>query len=92
MQNLKDILIKASNGTSDYGNKFSQPLINGSVLTFEHSENNINLGYDSYNAGRRYWFGKKPKKKKVRKRLCSCSSGDNYRIGMGGGAVITKVN
>ncbi|WP_299364323.1 phosphoribosylformylglycinamidine synthase [Winogradskyella sp.] len=33
-----DILIKASNGASDFGNKFGQPLICGSVLTFEHNE------------------------------------------------------
>src|SRR5690606_12992636 len=33
-----DILIKASNGASDFGNKFGQPLIAGSVLTFEHDE------------------------------------------------------
>ena len=45
-QNPKDILIKASNGASDYGNKFGPPLINGSILTFEHSENNLNYGYD----------------------------------------------
>ncbi len=31
------ILIKASNGASDFGNKFGQPLIAGSVFTFEHS-------------------------------------------------------
>ena len=35
-----DILIKASNGASDFGNKFGQPLICGSVLTFEHDETN----------------------------------------------------
>jgi len=35
-----DILIKASNGASDFGNKFGQPLICGSVLTFEHDEKN----------------------------------------------------
>ena len=28
-QNPKDILIKASNGASDYGNKFGEPLIQG---------------------------------------------------------------
>ena len=33
-----DILIKASNGASDFGNKFGQPLISGSVLTFEHEK------------------------------------------------------
>ena len=41
-----DILIKASNGASDFGNKFGQPLISGSVLTFEHIENNKTLGFD----------------------------------------------
>ena len=41
-----DILIKASNGASDFGNKFGQPLISGSVLTFEHQEKEQRLGYD----------------------------------------------
>jgi phosphoribosylformylglycinamidine synthase len=35
---LVDISIRASNGASDFGNKFGQPLITGSVLTFEHEE------------------------------------------------------
>ena len=37
-QTPEQILIKASNGASDFGNKFGQPLICGSVLTFEHQE------------------------------------------------------
>ncbi len=41
-----EILIKASNGASDFGNKFGQPLIAGSVLTFEHQEGDYKLGYD----------------------------------------------
>ena len=45
-QTPMDILIKASNGASDFGNKFGQPLITGSVLTFEHQENNRKIGYD----------------------------------------------
>src|SRR5690606_29370047 len=45
-QTPMDILIKASNGASDFGNKFGQPLITGSVLTFEHEENNRKIGYD----------------------------------------------
>ena len=45
-QTPMDILIKASNGASDFGNKFGQPLISGSVLTFEHEENNKQLGFD----------------------------------------------
>lgn len=45
-QTPMDILIKASNGASDFGNKFGQPLIVGSVLTFEHDENKRKIGYD----------------------------------------------
>ncbi|MGL4385072.1 MAG: phosphoribosylformylglycinamidine synthase, partial [Flavobacterium sp.] len=45
-QTPMDILIKASNGASDFGNKFGQPLITGSVLTFEQEENNRKIGYD----------------------------------------------
>ena len=45
-QNPIDILIKASNGASDFGNKFGQPLICGSVLTFEHQEDAERLGFD----------------------------------------------
>ncbi|MGB5206016.1 MAG: phosphoribosylformylglycinamidine synthase, partial [Eudoraea sp.] len=45
-QTPMDILIKASNGASDFGNKFGQPLISGSLLTFEHEEHSRKLGYD----------------------------------------------
>ena len=45
-QTPMDILIKASNGASDFGNKFGQPLICGSVLTFEHCEDSIRLGFE----------------------------------------------
>jgi len=45
-QTPMDILIKASNGASDFGNKFGQPLITGSLLTFEHSENQKKIGFD----------------------------------------------
>ena len=45
-QTPAEILIKASNGASDFGNKFGQPLICGSVLTFEHDENGKLYAYD----------------------------------------------
>ena len=45
-QTPADILIKASNGASDFGNKFGQPLICGSLLTFEHAEGPRIYGYD----------------------------------------------
>ena len=45
-QTPEQILIKASNGASDFGNKFGQPLICGSLLTFEHTENDKKYAYD----------------------------------------------
>ena len=86
-----DILIKASNGASDFGNKFGQPLIAGSVLTFEHKEQNIRLGYDKVImlAGG-IGFGKKEQAQKGMPKKGDkiiILGGDNYRIGMGGAAV-----
>lgn len=90
-QTPMDILIKASNGASDFGNKFGQPLITGSVLTFEHDENNRKLGYDKVimQAGG-IGFGKLDqaiKKKPQAGDKIVILGGDNYRIGMGGAAV-----
>ena len=86
-----DILIKASNGASDFGNKFGQPLISGSVLTFEHQENQLRLGYDKVimMAGG-IGFGKKEQAQKGLPKKGDkiiILGGDNYRIGMGGAAV-----
>ncbi len=86
-----DILIKASNGASDFGNKFGQPLINGSLFTFEHSEQNIRLGYDKVimQAGG-VGYGKRAqalKKQPENGDAIVVLGGDNYRIGMGGAAV-----
>jgi phosphoribosylformylglycinamidine synthase len=87
----EDILIKASNGASDFGNKFGQPLICGSVLTFEHFENGRKYGYDKVImlAGGVGTGKKKDSAKDVPEKgdLIVLLGGDNYRIGMGGGAV-----
>jgi phosphoribosylformylglycinamidine synthase len=86
-----DILIKASNGASDFGNKFGQPLITGSVFTFEHEEHDRKLGFDKVimMAGG-IGYGKaeqalKDTPKKGDKIIIL--GGENYRIGMGGAAV-----
>ncbi len=90
-QTPSDILIKASNGASDYGNKFGQPLICGSLLTFEHEENGKKFGYDKVimqAGGIGYGKKKEAQKKKVNAgEKIVVMGGDNYRIGMGGGAV-----
>ena len=90
-QTPMDILIKASNGASDFGNKFGQPLISGSVLTFEHSEDNRDLGYDKVImlAGG-IGYGKKDQAIKATPQTDDAIvilGGENYRIGMGGAAV-----
>ena len=86
-----DILIKASNGASDFGNKFGQPLICGSLLTFENEEDKNLLGYDKVimQAGG-IGFAKKIDSLKDEPGIGDkivVLGGDNYRIGMGGGAV-----
>ena len=90
-QTPEQILIKASNGASTFGNHFGQPLICGSLLTFEHAENDKKLAYDKVImlAGGVGFANKRdalkgtpqPHEKVV------ILGGDNYRIGMGGGAV-----
>jgi phosphoribosylformylglycinamidine synthase len=97
-QTPMDLLIKASNGASDYGNKFGQPLITGSVLTFEHKENGASsaskprkLGFDKvimqaggigYGKANQALKGTPKEGDKI-----VILGGDNYRIGMGGAAV-----
>jgi len=90
-QTPEQILIKASNGASDFGNKFGQPLICGSLLTFEHEENQKKYAYDKvimlaggvgYANMRDALKGEPQPGEKV-----VVIGGDNYRIGMGGGAV-----
>ena len=90
-QTPEQIIIKASNGASDFGNKFGQPLICGSLLTFEHAENNKKFAYDKVImlAGG-VGFGKKIDALKGEAKpghKVVLLGGDNYRIGMGGGAV-----
>jgi phosphoribosylformylglycinamidine synthase len=97
-QTPMDILVKASNGASDFGNKFGQPLITGSVLTFEHEENAATstskprkLGYDKVimQAGG-IGYGKAEQAIKDTPKegdKIVILGGDNYRIGMGGAAV-----
>ncbi|MFZ9847247.1 MAG: phosphoribosylformylglycinamidine synthase [Flavobacteriales bacterium] len=90
-QTPMDILIKASNGASDFGNKFGQPLITGSVFTFEHEEEGRKLGFDKVimQAGG-IGFGKKEEALKEEPQVSDkvvILGGENYRIGMGGAAV-----
>ncbi|MCL6265543.1 phosphoribosylformylglycinamidine synthase [Flagellimonas myxillae] len=90
-QTPMDILIKASNGASDFGNKFGQPLIAGSVLTFEHKEDARKLGFDKVimlAGGVGYGKSEQALKDTPKKAdRIVILGGDNYRIGMGGAAV-----
>ena len=99
-QTPEQILIKASNGASDFGNKFGQPLICGSVLTFEHQEDACGCGtatnptkyaYDKVimlAGGVGYGTKRDCLKKEPQKgNKVVVVGGDNYRIGLGGGSV-----
>ena len=90
-QTPEQILIKASNGASDFGNKFGQPIITGSLLTFEHQENGEKYAYDKVImlAGGVGYGTKRDCLKKEPKpgNKIVVVGGDNYRIGLGGGSV-----
>ena len=90
-QTPEQILIKASNGASDFGNKFGQPLICGSVLTFEHQEGEEKYAYDKVimlAGGVGYGTKRDCLKKAPQKgNKIVVVGGDNYRIGLGGGSV-----
>ena len=90
-QTPEQILIKASNGASDFGNKFGQPLITGSVLTFEHQEGEEKYAYDKVimlAGGVGYGTKRDCLKKEPQKgNKVVVVGGDNYRIGLGGGSV-----
>ena len=90
-QTPEEILVKASNGASDFGNKYGQPLINGSLLTFEHQENNKKYGFDKVImlAGGVGFAKASDAQKDLPEEgdVIVVLGGDNYRIGMGGGAV-----
>ena len=97
-QSPEEILTKASNGASDFGNKFGQTIICGSLLTFEHAANqkgvekdNPKFGYDKVImlAGGVGYAKKADAAKEVPGKgdRLVLLGGDNYRIGMGGGAV-----
>ncbi|NLO71697.1 MAG: phosphoribosylformylglycinamidine synthase [Porphyromonadaceae bacterium] len=90
-QTPEQVLLKASNGASDFGNKYGQPLICGSLLTFEHEENDKKFGYDKVImlAGGVGFANKRDSIKGTPEpgEKVVVLGGDNYRIGMGGGAV-----
>ncbi len=97
-QSPEEILTKASNGASDFGNKFGQTIICGSLLTFEHAakqkgveKDNPKFGYDKVImlAGGVGFAKKADAAKEVPQKgdRLVLLGGDNYRIGMGGGAV-----
>ena len=90
-QTPQQILTKASNGASDFGNKFGQPLICGSVLTFEHQEGKEKYAYDKVimlAGGVGYGTKRDCLKKEPQKgNKIVVVGGDNYRIGLGGGSV-----
>ena len=89
-QTPEQILIKASNGATMYGNQSGQPLICGSLLTFEHTENGRMYAYDKVimQAGGVGFAHKRDalKGQPQPHDQIVMLGGDNYRIGMGGGA------
>ena len=90
-QTPSQILVKASNGASDFGNKFGQPVIVGSLLTYEGKTARGMYGYDRaimLAGGVGYANADLAKKEEgAPGDSVVVLGGDNYRIGMAGGSV-----
>ena len=98
-QSPEQILIKASNGASDFGNKFGQPLIHGfcSYLRASGEGRNRQLCQrtflclrQGYHVGRRCGLRHKARlfeRRTTKRQQGGCGWRRHYRIGLGGGSV-----
>ena len=91
-----DILIKASNGASDYGNCFGEPIIFGFTRTFGME---LLDGYRSWYKPIMYTVGAgqiddahTEKTKPVKGMLVVQVGGPSYRIGIGGGSASSMIS
>jgi len=84
------ILIEGSNGVSDYGNKFGEPLIGGFTRTFGQVVSGERLEFRKpvlYTAGQGQIAADQAKKHDPEMDMCVIAiGGPAYRIGVGGGA------
>ena len=90
-QTPQQILTKASNGASDFGNKFGQPLVVGGLLTYEGKCGRGFYGYDRtvmLAGGVGYADAEHALKRSSEPGdQLVMLGGENYRIGMAGGSV-----
>lgn len=91
-----EILIEASNGASDYGNKFGEPLIQGYVRTFEQIlPNGERRGWIKpimFTGGIGQIDDRHIKKEQPKKGMLIVQvGGPAYRIGMGGGSASSMI-
>jgi phosphoribosylformylglycinamidine synthase len=91
-----EILIEASNGASDYGNKFGEPLIQGFVRTFEQilpdGERRGWIKPIMFTGGIGQIDARHIEKEEPRKGLLIVQvGGPAYRIGMGGGSASSMI-
>ncbi|MFC2021258.1 phosphoribosylformylglycinamidine synthase [Chloroflexota bacterium] len=90
------ILIEASNGASDYGNKFGEPVIQGFVRTFEQilpdNERRAWIKPIMFTGGIGQIDDRHTKKEQRKKGMLIVQvGGPAYRIGMGGGSASSMI-
>ena len=91
-----DILIEASNGASDYGNKFGEPLIQGFVRTFEQilpdKERRAWIKPIMFTGGIGQIDDRHAEKEEPKPGMLIIQvGGPAYRIGMGGGSASSMI-
>ncbi|MFC1929227.1 phosphoribosylformylglycinamidine synthase, partial [Chloroflexota bacterium] len=90
------ILIEASNGASDYGNKFGEPIIQGFVRTFEQilpdNERRAWIKPIMFTGGIGQIDERHTKKEEPKREMLIVQvGGPAYRIGMGGGSASSMI-
>ncbi len=91
-----NILIEASNGASDYGNKIGEPIIQGFTRSFKQNINNIDYEWIKpimFTGGIGQVSTNNLKKDTPQENMLIIQiGGPAYRIGMGGGSTSSKEN
>lgn len=90
-----DILIKASDGASDYGNKFGEPIIVGFTRSFKNTERKRVewIKPIMFTSGLGLIRNEHLKKKKLEEDMLICKiGGPPYKIGLGGGAASSRIS
>jgi phosphoribosylformylglycinamidine synthase len=95
MAKPRDILLKASDGSSDYGNKFGEPIVLGFTRSFRNDERQRIEWVKPimFSAGLGLIRDEHNYKKEIKEGMLICKiGGPAYKIGLGGGSASSRIS